>query len=79
MGFLRYLDRSDGNLWLLYELDENSPYSAAAFHVNTMPSGFDASVLPSREIVFEFELETAEGYERPRARDISVSYKYPAV
>jgi hypothetical protein len=47
--------------------------------VNNMPTGFDESVLPSREIVFEFELETAEGYERPRAKDITVSYKYPAV
>ena len=44
VGFLRYLDRSDGNLWLRDERDENSPYSAAAFHVNNMPAGFDASV-----------------------------------
>lgn len=79
VGFLRYLDRSDGNLWLRDERDENSPYAAAAFHVNNMPAGFDASLLPSREIVFEFELETAEGYERPRARDITVCCKYPAV
>jgi uncharacterized LabA/DUF88 family protein len=79
VGFFRYLERTDGNLWLRDERDENSPYGAAAFHVNNMPSGFDAGVLPSREIVFEFELETAEGYERPRARDISVCYKYPAV
>ena len=79
VGFLRYLDRSDGNLWLRDERDENSPYAAAAFHVNNMPTGFDASLLPSREIVFEFELETAEGYERPRAKDIAVCCKYPAV
>jgi hypothetical protein len=44
-----------------------------------MPSGFDESMLPSREIVFEFELETAEGYDRPRAREITVAYKYPSV
>jgi uncharacterized LabA/DUF88 family protein len=79
VGFLRYLDRSDGNLWLRDERDENSPYAAAAFHVNNMPTGCDASVLPSREIVFEFELETAEGYERPRAKDITICCKYPAV
>ena len=79
VGFLRYLERTDGNLWLRDERDENSPYGAAAFHVNNMPAGFDESMLPSREIVFEFELETAEGYERPRAKDITVACKYPSV
>jgi uncharacterized LabA/DUF88 family protein len=79
VGFFRYLERTDGNLWLRDERDENSPYNAAAFHVNNMPTGFDETMLPSREIVFEFELETAEGYDRPRAKDISVCYKYPAV
>ena len=79
VGFFRYLERTDGNLWLRDERDENSPYGAAAFHVNNMPSGFDESILPSREIVFEFELEPAEGYDRPRAKDITVAYKYPSV
>jgi uncharacterized LabA/DUF88 family protein len=79
VGFFRYLERTDGNLWQRDERDDHSPYAAAAFHVNNMPSGFDESMLPSREIVFEFELETAEGYDRPRARDIAVAYKYPSV
>jgi hypothetical protein len=79
VGFFRYLERTDGNLWLRDERDENSPYGAAAFHVNNMPSGFDGSILPSREIVFEFELEPAEGYDRQRAKDITVAYKYPSV
>jgi uncharacterized LabA/DUF88 family protein len=79
VGFFRYLERTDGNLWLRDERDENSPYGAAAFHVNNMPSGFDGSILPSREIVFEFELEPADGYDRPRAKDIAVAYKYPSV
>lgn len=79
VGFLRYLERADGNLWLRDERDESSPYGAAAFHVNNMPSGFDGTVLPSREVVFEFELETAEGYGRPRAKDITVCYRYPSV
>jgi uncharacterized LabA/DUF88 family protein len=79
VGFFRYLERTDGNLWLRDERDDHSPYGAAAFHINNMPTGFDESMLPSREIVFEFELETAEGYDRPRAREITVAYKYPAV
>ena len=79
VGFFRFLERPDGNLWLRDERDEHSPYASAAFHVNNMPAGFDATVLPSREIVFEFELEAAEGYERPRAKDIAVCYKYPSV
>ena len=79
VGFFRYLERTDGNLWIRDERDESSPYGAAAFHVNNMPSGFDGSLLPSREIVFEFELETAEGYDRPRAKEITVACKYPAV
>jgi uncharacterized LabA/DUF88 family protein len=79
VGFFRFLERTDGNLWLRDERDDNSPYGAAAFHVNNMPSGFDESNLPSREIVFEFELESADGYDRPRARDITVACKYPAV
>ena len=44
-----------------------------------MPNGFDGSMLPSREIIFEFELEPADGYDRPRAKDIAVAYKYPSV
>jgi uncharacterized LabA/DUF88 family protein len=79
VGFFRYLERTDGNVWLRDERDDNSPYGAAAFHINNMPTGFDGSVLPSREIVFEFELEAAEGYDRPRAKDIAIAYKYPAV
>ncbi|HEV8319216.1 MAG TPA: NYN domain-containing protein [Vicinamibacterales bacterium] len=79
VGFFRFLERPDGNLWLRDERDEHSPYASAAFHVNNMPAGFDATLLPSREIVFEFELESADGYERPRAKDISVCYKYPSV
>jgi hypothetical protein len=79
VGFLRYLERTDGNLWLRDERDDNSPYGAAAFHVNNMPAGFDGSMLPSREIIFEFELEPAEGYDRPRAKDITVACKYPSV
>ena len=79
VGFFRYLEKTDGNLWLRDERDENSPYGSAAFHVNNMPSGFDGTMLPSREIVFEFELEPAEGYDRPRAKDIAVACKYPAV
>jgi hypothetical protein len=79
VGFFRFLERTDGNLWLRDERDDHSPYGAAAFHVNNMPSGFDESNLPSREIVFEFELESADGYDRPRARDITVACRYPAV
>jgi uncharacterized LabA/DUF88 family protein len=79
VGFFRYLERADGNLWLRDERDEQSPYAVAAFHVNNMPTGFDGTVLPSREIIFEFELETAEGYDRPRAKEITVSCRYPAV
>ena len=79
VGFFRYLERTDGNLWLRDERDENSPYGAAAFHVNNMPAGFDGSLLPSREIIFEFELETADGYDRPRAKEITVAYKYASV
>ena len=73
VGFFRFLERPDGNLWLRDERDEHSPYASAAFHVNNMPAGFDASVLPSREIVFEFELESAAvllGHpDCPRQRD----------
>lgn len=79
VGFFRYLEKAEGNLWLRDDRDENSPYGVAAFHVNNLPSGFDETMLPSREIVFEFELEPAEGYDRPRAKDITVAYKYPSV
>lgn len=79
VGFFRYLERTQGNLWIRDEREDDSPYAAAAFHVNNMPSGFDGTLLPSREIVFEFELEPAEGYDRPRAKDIAVVYRYPAV
>src|SRR5688500_12551979 len=77
VGFFRYLQRTDGNMWLRDERDDNSPYGAAAFRVNSRPRGLDESMLPRRELGFEFELETAGGHDRPRAREVAAAYKSP--
>lgn len=80
VGFFRYLKHATGDLWIKDEREEGSPYGTAAFHVKNLPTGFNwPKQLPSREMIFEFTLQLAEGYDRPRANDITISAMYPAV
>jgi uncharacterized LabA/DUF88 family protein len=58
-GFLRFMSRISDNLWDVDSRKSGSPYQSVFFHVSELPNNFPLSELPSREIVFEFELTKA--------------------
>lgn len=55
-GFLRYLDRIDDNLWITDSRFKESPYKTVFSHVSQFEENFDTSYLPSRDLIFEFDL-----------------------
>lgn len=55
-GFLRYLNKIDENLWVTDSRFEQSPYETVFAHVSKFEDNFDTSYLPSRELIFEFDL-----------------------
>jgi len=55
-GFLRYLYRVDGNLWVTDSRSPDSPYKTVFAHVSQFEADFDSSFLPSRDLIFEFDL-----------------------
>ena len=55
-GFLRYLYRIDGNLWITDSRSPDSPYKTVFAHVSQFEPDFDSSFLPSRDLIFEFDL-----------------------
>jgi uncharacterized LabA/DUF88 family protein len=52
-GFLRYLTPFDG---VCGPRDSRSPYQEAFFHRSQCPAALDLSLLPSRDMIFEFTL-----------------------
>jgi uncharacterized LabA/DUF88 family protein len=54
-GFLRYLSRL-GDLTVTDTRDPDSPYREAFFHRTQGPANLDLSVLPNRDMVFDFLL-----------------------
>jgi hypothetical protein len=54
-GFLRYLSRL-GDLTVTDTRDPESPYREAFFHRTQCPANLDLSVLPNRDMVFDFLL-----------------------
>ncbi len=55
-GFLRYLNRINENLWITDSRFEQSPYETVFAHISRFEDNFDTSYLPSRELIFEFDL-----------------------
>lgn len=55
-GFLRYLNKMDENLWITDSRSPDSPYKTVFAHVSQFESDFDSSFLPSRDLIFEFDL-----------------------
>ncbi|AXI99491.1 NYN domain-containing protein [Cyclonatronum proteinivorum] len=55
-GFLRYLNKIDEFLWITDSRSSDSPYKTVFAHVSQFESDFDSSFLPSRELIFEFDL-----------------------
>ncbi|WP_409029244.1 NYN domain-containing protein [Gracilimonas sediminicola] len=55
-GFLRFLTRKNDCLWITDSRDENSPYKTVFAHVSQFEEDFDTHYLPSRELIFEFDV-----------------------
>lgn len=55
-GFLRYLVKLNENLWITDSRFDESPYKTVFAHISQFESGFDTSFLPSRHLIFEFDL-----------------------
>lgn len=72
-GFLRYLQEISTGLWLTDTRHPESPYRAVFFHDSDLPRDVDPSELPSRNIIFEFELTASERKEGLQAVNITLS------
>lgn len=62
-GFLRYLKAVTPELWKIDPRQPESPYDSVFFHNSQLPSEVRPEDLPSRSMIFEFELSRAEGRE----------------
>ncbi|HKI45045.1 MAG TPA: NYN domain-containing protein [Balneolales bacterium] len=69
-GFMRYLTRIDDKLWITDSRFEKSPYKTVFAHVSQFEPNFDTSFLPSRDLIFEFDL--VENEKGMIAQDITL-------
>jgi uncharacterized LabA/DUF88 family protein len=69
-GWLRYLTTVEAQLWRTDTRDPESPYRTVFCHDSELPHSLDASVLPNRNMLFEFKI--AEGAEAGKTKAIEV-------
>lgn len=55
-GFFRFLKNLSGNFWVTDSRRRDSPYQSVYFNDFDLPDNFDTSLLPSHDIIFEFDL-----------------------
>ncbi|MBI5562618.1 MAG: NYN domain-containing protein [Deltaproteobacteria bacterium] len=55
-GFMRYLKRIGPGLWITDTRNAESPYGTAFIHESAFEPRTDKSQLPSRDMIFEFDL-----------------------
>ena len=61
-GFMRYMKNIAPGLWITDPRNPDSPYGTAFFRKSDLPSDVDISTLPSRNVIFGFQLnESKEG------------------
>ncbi|MCS7060719.1 MAG: NYN domain-containing protein [Anaerolineae bacterium] len=69
-GFIRFMKTISPELWRLDPRHPDSPYGSAFFHDSWLPPTVDAVELPSRNLIFAFDL--AKGETRPDGREASL-------
>jgi hypothetical protein len=74
-GFLRYLVGLD-NLTITDTREPDSPYREAFFHCSQCPPNFDLTLLPSRDLIFEFTLQQGRDAAKMEAIDLSLVISY---
>lgn len=62
-GFLRYLKKLSPNLWITDSRHADSPYATVFFHDSQLPENVVYTQLPSRNLIFEFELVESDKFE----------------
>ena len=61
-GYMRYITRISGGLWITDARNPNSPYRTAYFTKSDLPEGTAPYDLPDRNLIFQFKLaEPLEG------------------
>lgn len=75
-GFLRYLVGLD-NLAVVDSREPGSPYRDAFFHCTHCPADLDLSLLPNRDMIFEFTLHPGRDEGKLEAREITLVAAYP--
>lgn len=55
-GFLRFMKTIGAELWRTDPRQEDSPYQSVFFHDSSLPREVNASDLPSRNVILEFDL-----------------------
>ena len=73
-GFLRFLRRISPGLWITDARREDSPYATAFIHETGFPHDTPLDLLPSRELVFEFDLTAGE--KGIQATNVSLIHRY---
>ena len=62
-GFLRAMKTIAPDLWKIDSRQKDSPYYSVFFHDSQLPEEVSFSELPSRTLIFEFEVAEADGHE----------------
>ena len=73
-GFMRYLRRICTGLWISNPRREDSPYATAFIHESLFPRETPFELLPSRDLVFEFDLTAGE--KGVQATNVSLIHRY---
>lgn len=71
-GFVRFMRRVAGRLWLTDSRDADSPWQTCFLHASQLPSGLGTDALPSRDLVLEFDLEEGETTGKLKAVNVTV-------
>jgi uncharacterized LabA/DUF88 family protein len=62
-GFLRYIRQVGSGLWITDSRHPDSPYETVFFHDSQLPRNVYYHQLPSRDLIFEFELTESDRFE----------------
>ena len=74
-GFMRFLKSISPEMWITDTRNPDSPYMTAFFHDSNLPSQVNPSILPSRNMFFEFELAKSDRGAGVQAVEIEVANK----
>ncbi|MEM7483292.1 MAG: NYN domain-containing protein [Acidobacteriota bacterium] len=71
-GFLRFLRKVSPGLWITDTRHPESPYTSVFFHDSQLPDTVGFQQLPSRDLIFEFELREGDNGGSWQAVDLQL-------